>query len=343
MNTENDDRKNIENDETGTVNEIPARPRYINPHTDFGFKRLFGTEANKDILQNFLQALLKSKDKITGLSYLNAEQLGRSEDDRKAVYDIYCETEHGEKFIVEMQRAPQDFFIDRSIFYSTFPIQAQAKRGEKWDFKLNAIYTVGILNFTFKENKEDKEYQHIHHVQLSDTETKKVFYDKLTYVYIELPKFNLREDELKTMLDKWTFVLKNLSNLTDRPKALQETVFKHLFKLAEIEQMSEPEKWEYFKSEKNYWDYTNTMDFAQKKVAKAKDKIIRKIKQEIQEKDLKIQEKEQEIEQLKQENEQKTAAIIEKFLVRGSTLEEIANFLSVGIEEIEKIRVKYNL
>ncbi|MDR1672909.1 MAG: Rpn family recombination-promoting nuclease/putative transposase, partial [Bacteroidales bacterium] len=118
-------------------------PRYINPHTDFGFKKLFGTEANKDLLQEFLPVLLGKEDRIISLRYLNQEQLGRTENDRKAVYDLYCETETGDKFIVEMQRNYQEFFKDRSVYYSTFPIQEQAKRGIEWDFELNAVYTVG--------------------------------------------------------------------------------------------------------------------------------------------------------------------------------------------------------
>ncbi|MDR1336436.1 MAG: Rpn family recombination-promoting nuclease/putative transposase, partial [Tannerella sp.] len=96
-----------------------TRPRYINPHTDFGFKKLFGTEANKDMLQALLPVLLRKSDRIEKLSYLQPEQLGRSEEDRDAVYDIYCETEAGEKFIVEMQRTYQEFFIDRSLYYAT--------------------------------------------------------------------------------------------------------------------------------------------------------------------------------------------------------------------------------
>ncbi|MDR1336381.1 MAG: Rpn family recombination-promoting nuclease/putative transposase, partial [Tannerella sp.] len=119
------------------VSGIPApeasgwetRPRYINPHTDFGFKKLFGTEANKDVLQALLPVLLRKSDRIEKLSYLKPEQLGRSKEDRDAVYDIYCETESGEKFIVEMQRTYQEFFIDRSLYSATFPIQEQAKKG----------------------------------------------------------------------------------------------------------------------------------------------------------------------------------------------------------------------
>jgi predicted transposase/invertase (TIGR01784 family) len=118
------------------------KDKYINPFTDFGFKKLFGTELNKDLLMDFLNELLKQESvEIVDLSYLNPEQLGRSKDDRKAIFDIYCKTKSGEKIIVELQKAKQKFFKDRSVYYSTFPIQQQAERGD-WNFELKAIYTV---------------------------------------------------------------------------------------------------------------------------------------------------------------------------------------------------------
>ena len=119
--------------------------KYVNPYTDFGFKLLFGTAMNKELLISFLNALLFKEEVIKDVTYLNAEHLGTQEYDRRAVFDVYCENEKGEKFLVEMQRGEQQFFKDRSVFYSTFPIREQAKRGE-WDYELKAVYVVGILN-----------------------------------------------------------------------------------------------------------------------------------------------------------------------------------------------------
>ena len=121
--------------------------RFINPFTDFGFKKLFGTEFNKDLLIDFLNQVLDHREQIKDLTYLNAEHQGRSNDDRKAIFDVYCENEQGEKFIIEVQNVYQEFFKDRSVFYATFPIQAQATKGKKWDYHLKAVYAVGLLNF----------------------------------------------------------------------------------------------------------------------------------------------------------------------------------------------------
>ncbi len=124
--------------------------KYLNPFTDFGFKKLFGEEVNKDLLIDFLNSLLEGEQLVKDLTYLKNEHLGTSDIARKGIFDLYCENEKGEKFIVEIQKAKQDFFKDRSVYYSTFPIQEQAKQGV-WNYELKAVYTIGILNFIFED------------------------------------------------------------------------------------------------------------------------------------------------------------------------------------------------
>jgi len=92
------------------------RDKYIDIFTDFGFKKIFGTEPNKQLLIDFLNTLIKDRGKIISLTYLKNEQLGRSEVDRKAIFDVYCESERGEKFIVELQKAKQNYFRDRALY-----------------------------------------------------------------------------------------------------------------------------------------------------------------------------------------------------------------------------------
>lgn len=236
--------------------------RYINPYTDFAFKLLFGTELNKELLISFLNALLHDEEHIKEITYLNSEHLGAQERDRRAVFDIYCENEQGEKFLVEMQKGEQAFFKDRSIYYATFPIREQAIKGSEWNYQLKAVYTVAILNFVFDDKDDD--YFH-HEVKLVDMRTKKVFYDKLTFIYLEMPKFNKTEYELETMFDKWMFVLRNLSRLMERPVALQERVFERLFKAAEIANFDRKELIEYEDSLKNYRDWYSVVSTAEQK------------------------------------------------------------------------------
>ena len=191
---------------------MALKEKYINPFTDFGFKKLFGTEFNKPLLIDFLNEVVGSETgKITELSYLSTEQLPACLHERKAIYDLYCENKQGEKFIVELQKAKQNYFKDRSVYYATFPIQQQAKTGD-WNFKLKAVYTVGILDFVFAEDKHDNQVFH-HEVKMVDTKTGKVFFDKLTYIYLEMPKFTKTEEQFETHFDKWLYVLKNLEDL----------------------------------------------------------------------------------------------------------------------------------
>ena len=234
------------------------KDKYVNPFTDFGFKKLFGTEPNKDLMIDFLNQILPEKHKIKDLSYTKNEFLGSTSLDRKAIFDLYCTSENGDKFIVEIQKAKQNFFKERSIYYSTFPVQEQALRGE-WDFQLSAVYTVGILDFVFEEDGEKQQVLHV--VQLKNQNCE-VFYDKLTYIYLEMPNFRKEEHQLITHFDKWLYVFKNLHRLNDIPDGFQEKIFKKLFKAAEIAKFSKQEFAEYESSLKYYRDLTNVTNTA---------------------------------------------------------------------------------
>ena len=250
---------------------LSPQERYINPYTDFGFKKLFGTEMNKDLLISFLNALFSdAKKEIADVQYLNSEHLGDGYGDRRAVFDVYCMTADGGRFIVEMQKAEQSYFRDRSIYYSTFAIREQAPKGKQWDYHLEDVYTVGVLNFKFPDGEYPAD-SYRHEIKLKDVEDNHIFYDKLTFVYLEMPKFNKTEDELVTMFDKWMFVLRNLGRLLDRPKALQDRIFQKVFEQAEIARYSREERREYEASIKNYWDYYSTMKTAtDKAIAKGR-------------------------------------------------------------------------
>jgi predicted transposase/invertase (TIGR01784 family) len=234
------------------------REKYINPFTDFGFKKLFGSELNKDLLIDFLnEVILPKSRKIADLTYKKNEHLGASEFDRKAIFDLYCVGENGERFIVEMQKAKQNYFKDRSVYYATFPIQEQAIQGD-WNYKLAEVFTVGILDFVFEES--DNQIKEVRHVVNLKDQKNKVFYDKLTFIYLEMPNFTKSESELETTFDKWLYILKNLPNLENRPLQFQEKVFEQLFLAAEISKFTREEKNQYEDSLKSYRDLKNVID-----------------------------------------------------------------------------------
>jgi len=240
------------------------KDKYIDPFTDFGFKKLFGEECNKDLLLDFLNELLhKEEGKIVSITYLKTERLGISEESRKAVFDLYCENEKGEKFIVELQKSRQEYFKDRTLYYSTFAITDQAVQGNKWNFKLKDVYVVAILNFVLDENKNNPD-KYRYDVMLTDIETNDVFYEKLKYVYLEMPKFKKEVSELETHFEKWMYVLKNINRLDNIPDKLRERIFEKMFAAAEIAKLTKEEYKAYIDSLNSYRDYKNTLDYAKK-------------------------------------------------------------------------------
>ncbi len=236
--------------------------RYIDPFTDFGFKLLFGTPANKEFLIAILNALLDGEEVVTDISYNNTEVFGKTPDDRKAVYDLYCETSDGSHIIVECQNAYQRFFLDRTVYYSSFPMQAVAKKGE-WNYKLPKIYTISFLNFVMSEYADDPHYKHV--VRLCDTRTGKVFFDKLTFIYLEMPKFNKGVEELNGYADWWLYIIRNMVRLNEMPTELRDKIFVKFFKTAEIAKFTPEQRMAYEVSLKNMRDYNNTIVSAEEK------------------------------------------------------------------------------
>jgi predicted transposase/invertase (TIGR01784 family) len=232
--------------------------KYINPFTDFGFKKLFGEEATKDLLLDFLNAVLYDEEgEITSLEFSKNEHLGKMEIDRRVVFDIYCTNEKGEKFIVEMQKARQTHFKDRSLFYATFPIQEQAIAGG-WDFKLKAVYSISILDF-FLDDKHDTG-KYLHKIKLMNVDSHQIFSNKLNFVYIEMPKFKKEPDELLNKFEKWLFLLKHLPRLQNLPIKMQEKIFKKVMNVAELAKLNREERAAYEHSLKNYRDLQNVKD-----------------------------------------------------------------------------------
>jgi len=280
--------------------------RYINPFTDYGFKKLFGEEPNKDLLLDFLNVLLKEEQgEIKSLTYLKNEHLGTGELDRKAIFDLYCENERGEKFIVELQKTKQNFFKDRTVYYSTFPIREQAKRAD-WNYELQAVYTIAILDFVFDEDKNDLN-KFRYDIKLTDTETKEVFYDKLTFIYLEMPKFNKTVEELDTRFDKWLYVIRNLNRLDKVPDKLRERVFEKLFATAEIAKFTPDQVRSYEDSLKYYRDMKNSLDTATEEGRESG-------------------------------REEMAIKIAKEMIIAGEPTEKIIRFTGLSIEQIEKIK-----
>jgi len=254
------------------IDDIIVKPQttFINPYTDFGFKKLFGEEGSKDLLIDFLNQLLPPEYKIVELEFRDKEISPEIPEYRRAIFDLYCENERRDKFIIEMQKTSMEFFKDRVILYMTFPIRNQAPKGsilkvvkgeEKkvdWNFKLKPVYFFGILDFEFDAN--DKEGEYVVEVEYKDQHNK-VFYDKLKYFFVVMPRFNKTENELKTHKDKWFYFLKNLSSFDDIPAILNEPIFQKGFELAKIANYDAKQLSDYEHSYNDYLGFKASMDF----------------------------------------------------------------------------------
>ncbi len=225
-------------------------PHFINPFTDFGFKKIFGQEVNKDLLMDFLNSLLVGERHILDIEFMDKEHGGASADDRTLIYDIYCRTDTGEYIIVEMQNRKQDNFIDRMLFYTSRSISEQGEKGPDWDYKIKAVYGVAFMNFqvsTLKEFRTD--------AIIADKSSGEMLCDKLRMIFLQLPLFTKDEpDECADDFERWIYVLKNMETLDRMPYAAKNAVFQRLASISSLAELSREERRDYDHALKVYRD-----------------------------------------------------------------------------------------
>jgi predicted transposase/invertase (TIGR01784 family) len=293
-------------------------PRYLNPYTDFGFKKLFGEEANKDLLLDFLNQLLPPEHQIAELAFRNAEQLPDLSPERRAIFDISCVSTAGERFIVEMQKAKIHFFKDRALFYSTFPIREQAQKGP-WSFRLDPIYFVAILDFEYDEHEEERLFRR--DVVLRD-QTGSVFFERLHFKFLQMPLFDKQEDELETHFDKWCYFLKHLENFDRIPAILNEPVFQKAFSVAELANLSREQFSAYEQNLLDYWGVKAAVDTARDEGREEGREVGREEGLE---------------EGIKKGAEQRAAATARKMLAKGYSPAEIAELTGLDPDAIGRL------
>ena len=318
---------------------MEIKERYINPLTDYGFKLLFGTEVNKDLLIHFMNQLLPDKFQIEHLNYIPKEKLGDSPDDRKAFYDVHGMGRNNERYILEMQDAYLKFIKDRVLYYSSITIREQAKKGE-WNYELFPIFSICILNFNFTDEKLKEKKRVVHKVYFRDQDGY-IFYDKFGHFYIELPNFKKSITELETPLDKWLFLLQNLPKQEEISKVFEEPIFKKVFEVAEFANFSAKERKKYLESMKRYNDYQLTLDYKVEEgieiglmqSAQAVEQAQKAAQDAIMQAELEKQKAELEKRKVEQEKHKAIRALKES----GFPLAKIAEIYGLTIQEVEGI------
>ena len=242
--------------------------KYIDPFTDFGFKRLLGSEPNKDLLIDFLNAVFEGRKKIVDIVYIKNEYLGETKSEGAIILDIACITSYNEIILIEVQRGRPGNFKKRSVFYSSRIIAEQAPKGRRaeWGYDIKEVYLIAVLeDFTLSMVKDGR---YLYNVNLTDRLSGKVFYEGLEFIFIELVNFAKVESELATDLDKWLYVLKNMSKMDKLPTFLRKPVFVKLFNLAAYANLKKEEKTMYNTSLKRRWDNKAVLDYAVREAAK---------------------------------------------------------------------------
>ena len=229
--------------------------RFINPFTDYGFKKIFGQEISKDLLIDFLNDLLKGERVITDLTFLNNEQLPEWNDERALIYDIYCTTDTGEKIIVEMQNKSQLYFKERALFYLSNAVVRQGEKGAAWKFDLKAVYGVFFMNFLLKDNVKLRT-----DVILADRDTGELFSDKMRQIFIALPVFDKEEDACENDFERWIYTLKNMETLKRMPFKARKAVFEKLEEIADVASLSGEERERYENSVNAYRTYLSVQE-----------------------------------------------------------------------------------
>ena len=254
--------------------------KFINPFTDMGFKRIFGQEINKDLLIDFLNALLKGERREKDIRFLDKELLPEYENDRSLIYDIYCTDENGEQFIVEMQNREHVNFRERTLYYLSQAIARQGEKGTGWQFDLKAVYGVFFLNFRLSDLPQKLRTD----IVLCDRDTHELFTDKMRYIFLELPLFDKEESECETDFERWIYVLKNMETLQRLPFKARNAVFQKLEQIVDIAALSKEDRMKYDESIKVYRDKLAIMAFERQKGqaegrAEGKLEVARNLKQ----------------------------------------------------------------
>jgi predicted transposase/invertase (TIGR01784 family) len=191
---------------------------FADPKNDIAFKKIFGDKNHKKILISFLNAVLgfKGKNKIAEVTVVNPYQVPKIEDLKETVLDIQAVTKKGERFIVEMQKKDLKDFPQRSLYYTSKAYVEQLKKGVKFK-ELQKVYFIGICSFSMFNNK-----RYISRHLILNKETKKNDLNHFEFTFIELSKFKKKENELRTIIDKWVYFLKKANKLDYIPAELNK-------------------------------------------------------------------------------------------------------------------------
>ena len=277
---------------------------YVDAKNDIAFKKLFGNSAHKEILISFLNSVLERAEgaKIVDVIINDPANLPEIRDLKSSIVDVRCIDQLSHQYIVEMQVISQPYYAARAQYYSALALGKQLVPRQPYKDLVPVIF-VGVLNFSLFSNPS-----YLTHHFILDSETHERSMRHLEFHFIELPKFNLQENQLNTILEKWVYLLKNADIMQAPPASFKESELDAALDILE----------------QSHWSIAEL---------EAYERYLDGIRSEIDR-----------LESVKQEGEyKKTIEIALELLRDGLDVARVAKITKLSIEQIEELRkVKYN-
>lgn len=185
--------------------------QFLDPKNDFAFKKVFGAEKHKDILIHFLNDVLAQSEgiKIMEVNFLNPIQDPDALAKKQSIVDVLCKDSYGRQYIIEMQVARVDGFEERAQYYAAKAYTSQMNRGGLYEHLKEVIF-IAILDYELFPNKKHYQSNHTIRDEITNERDLKGF----RFVFIELPHFDKKLEELTTMMEKWCYFFKYATETT---------------------------------------------------------------------------------------------------------------------------------
>lgn len=273
--------------------------KFVDVTNDVAFRKIFGNENKTEILISFLNAVLKleGNERIKEIQIVSPNQFPRVAGEKASIIDVRAKDVKGRQFVVEMQMTSKRGFAKRVQYYTCRDYLMQIDSGEKY-YLLHPTFFIGILDFNFFKG----EHYLCNHL-IVDEVTFEHKLDDIKFTFIELQKFNLKENELKTLIEKWVFFLKEVKGLDDIPDNTDDEGLLQAYKDAEVH------AWE----KEEYIAYDNAFIAKQDAVARM-DFLM----------------------------DEKMAEVVKRCLNQGMTIELTATVTGRTIEQVEEIQQNMN-
>lgn len=220
--------------------------RYVDILYDDIFKLIFTKPENNDLLLSLLRNVLPSLD-IQTVSLVNNEQIPVARRKKRSIFDVNCTTSSGVKIIVEVQHSYIPDYMDRMLYYSSFPILAQHSAGDK-KYYLTPVYVVSFVNFVLDHDTDwIGDFGLISRYSIREDGNGELMTDSLHFVFVELGRFLKSKAQLETEMDWWLYCLKNMKDITEVPDNLDYDIIHRLLFATDVASMTVEEKEEYYR------------------------------------------------------------------------------------------------